>query len=76
MVKSRVGSFLSEFAHPGPVVTVENQRRLVSTVVFEYFLAQITVAGAGFVGYDCHQAMKKHQKLQYLKDFFLLLLSV
>ena len=44
--------------------TVENQRRLVSTVVFEYFLAQITVAGAGFVGYDCHQAMKKHQKLQ------------
>ena len=56
--------------------TVENQRRLVSTVVFEYFLAQITVAGAGFVGYDCHQAMKKHQKLQYLKDFFLLLLSV
>ena len=57
-------------------VTVEYQERVYATASSEYFRTRITVARAGFVRYDCHQAMKKQQRQQYLKNFLLSLLSV
>ena len=57
-------------------MTVEIQERFVTTVVFECFPAQIAVAGADFVESNCHQTNEKRQKLQYLKNFFIFLLSV
>ena len=40
-------------------VTVVTLKRIISTAVFEYFPAQITVVGACFAGFDCHQAIEK-----------------
>ena len=39
------------------VMTVANPKIIHATAVFEYFPAQIAVVGAGFVEYDCHQAI-------------------
>ena len=39
-------------------VTVERQGLMIFTAVFECFPDQITVAGTGFVGYDCPQAIE------------------
>ena len=57
-------------------VTVLRQGMITFTAVFEYFPDEITVSRAGFVGYDCYQAMKRHQKLQYPKGFLLSLLPI
>ena len=35
--------------------TVENPEMIIATAVFEYFPAQIAVAGTGFTGFYCHQ---------------------
>ena len=37
-------------------VTVKIQRMVIFTAGFEYFRAQIAVAGASFFGFDCHHA--------------------
>ena len=57
-------------------VTVESQERFITTAVSECFLNQIAVAGAGFVRYDCLQAMKKKSKLQCSRMLFPSLLSI
>ncbi len=36
-------------------LTVENPEMIIATAVFEYFPAQIAVAGTGFTGFYCHQ---------------------
>ena len=56
--------------------TVGNQEWLATTAVSERFPSRITVVWAGFVGYDCHQAMKNESKLQCSRKLFAFLLSV
>ena len=48
---------------------VENQKRIISTAVLEYFPAQIAVARAGFVGFDCHQSVKNIKNCSISKTF-------
>jgi hypothetical protein len=50
-------------------VTVEIQERFVTTVVFEYFSAQIAVAGADFVGFCCHQSNENDKSYSISKTF-------
>ena len=49
---------------------------VLATAVFKYFPSQIAVVGAGFAGFDCHQATEIRQNRQYHQRLLPILLSL